>query len=115
MSTVTTDPRPFTPEDMLENQVTMVEALELFKDGAIDASTLLQFQARHRASRQGGSIKVSQKGAVSVYGLQRMPVTLYRGQWERLLGMADEIKEFIKLHESELAVEPSRKNGNGKA
>ncbi|RMF87619.1 MAG: hypothetical protein D6741_20330, partial [Planctomycetota bacterium] len=33
--------------------------------------------------------KVSQKGAVSVYGLQRMPVTLYADQWERLLGFAD--------------------------
>ena len=44
------------------------------------------------------SCKVSQKGAVSVYGLQRMPVTLYAEQWERLLGFADTIREFIKDH-----------------
>ena len=48
------------------------------------------------------SCKVSQKGALSVYGLQRMPVTLYVGQWERLLEFAEELKEFAKEHESEL-------------
>jgi len=46
--------------------------------------------------------KVSEKGAVSVYGLQRMPVTLYMEQWDRLLGFADEIRQFIKDHDSEL-------------
>ena len=47
--------------------------------------------------------KVSQKGAISVYGLQRMPVTLYVEQWERLLDFADEIRTFAKAHDSELA------------
>ena len=46
--------------------------------------------------------KVSQKGAVSLYGLQRMPVTLYVEQWERLLGFADELQAFLKEHDSEL-------------
>jgi hypothetical protein len=41
------------------------------------------------------SLKVSEKGALSVYGLGRFPVTLYREQWEKLLGMADEIRQFI--------------------
>jgi hypothetical protein len=45
--------------------------------------------------------KVSQKGAISVYGLQRMPVTLYVEQWERLLGFADDIRQFIKDHDDE--------------
>jgi hypothetical protein len=40
-------------------------------------------------------MKVSEKGAVSVYGLGRFPVTLYKEQWEKLLSMADEIKAFI--------------------
>jgi len=44
------------------------------------------------------SLKQSEKGAVSVYGLQRMPVTLYAEQWERLLAFADEVKGFIKSH-----------------
>jgi hypothetical protein len=46
--------------------------------------------------------KVSQKGAISVYGLQRMPVTLYVEQWERLLAFAGDIQAFIKQHDSEL-------------
>ncbi len=47
--------------------------------------------------------KVSQKGAISVYGLQRMPVTLYVEQWERLLGFADEIRRFAKEHDVQLS------------
>jgi hypothetical protein len=46
--------------------------------------------------------KVSEKGAVSVYGQQRMPVTLYVEQWERLLAFADDIKEFLKDNDSKL-------------
>jgi hypothetical protein len=45
--------------------------------------------------------KVSQKGAVSLYGLQRMPVTLYVEQWERL-GFGEEITKFLKEHDAEL-------------
>ena len=40
-------------------------------------------------------LKVSEKGALSVYGLGRFPVTLYREQWEKLLAMADQIRQFI--------------------
>jgi len=50
------------------------------------------------------SIKVSEKGAVSVYGLGRFPVTLYKEQWLKLLGMADDIKKFIAENESRLKV-----------
>lgn len=46
--------------------------------------------------------KVSPKGGLSLYGLQRMPVTLYVEQWERLLNFTDEIRAFLKLHDSEL-------------
>ncbi len=48
------------------------------------------------------SMKVSEKGALSVYGLGRFPVTLYKEQWIKLLGMTDEIREFIKTNESRL-------------
>ena len=41
------------------------------------------------------SLKVSEKGALSVYGLGRFPVTLYREQWDKLLAMSEQIKEFI--------------------
>lgn len=42
------------------------------------------------------SLKVSEKGALSVYGMGRFPVTLYREQWEKLLGMKDVILQFIQ-------------------
>ena len=48
------------------------------------------------------SLKVSEKGGVSVYGLGRFPVTLYKEQWAKLLGMADEIRAFIQENDSKL-------------
>lgn len=52
------------------------------------------------------SFKVSPKGAVSVYGLQRWPVTLYREQWDRLLdpGTVNKLREFIKANAAKLSV-----------
>ena len=50
------------------------------------------------------SFKVSEKGALSVYGLGRFPVTLYREQWVRLLAVADEIKVFIEDNSTKLKV-----------
>ena len=57
-------------------------------------------------------LKVSPKGALSVYGLQRMPVTLYIDQWERLWDFSDEMKEFAKAHQEELS---RRGNNNQRA
>jgi hypothetical protein len=48
------------------------------------------------------TLKVSEKGGVSVYGLGRFPVTLYKEQWEKLLEMAKDIHAFIAEHETEL-------------
>lgn len=50
------------------------------------------------------TLKVSEKGAVSCYGMGKFPVTLYRGQWERLIGHKDEILSFIEANASLLAV-----------
>jgi hypothetical protein len=55
---------------------------------------------------RGISLKVSEKGGVSVYGLGRFPVTLYKEQWAKLLEMADEIRAFIKAHDKELKAKP---------
>lgn len=44
-------------------------------------------------------LKVSEKGGLSVYGLGRFPVTLYKEQWIRLLDQADEIKSFLKAND----------------
>jgi hypothetical protein len=51
---------------------------------------------------RGVSMKVSEKGAVSVYGLGRFPVTLYQEQWLKLLDMAEEIRAFVKENEAKL-------------
>jgi len=59
-------------------------------------------QALQRPARGQLSLKVSEKGALSVYGLGRFPVTLYREQWEKLLGMADEIHAFIRANDGAL-------------
>ncbi|MGE0763373.1 MAG: hypothetical protein AB7N80_08845 [Bdellovibrionales bacterium] len=48
------------------------------------------------------SMKVSEKGALSIYGMGRFPVTLYKEQWLKLLGIADEIKKFIEDNDARL-------------
>ena len=53
-------------------------------------------------SVRGVTLKVSAKGAVSVYGLGRFPVTLYKEQWSRLLDMADDIRTFIRENDAKL-------------
>ncbi len=53
-------------------------------------------------STRGVSLKVSEKGGVSVYGLGRFPVTLYKEQWTRLLAMADDIRAFIQENDAKL-------------
>ena len=54
--------------------------------------------------KSGGTLtmKVSEKGALSVYGMGRFPVTLYKEQWNKLLSIAEELKAFIKEHDSKL-------------
>ena len=47
-------------------------------------------------------MKVSEKGAVSIYGMGRFPVTLYKEQWVKLLDMSDEIRAFIAANEARL-------------
>lgn len=47
-------------------------------------------------------LRVSQKGAVSLYGIRRFPVTFYADEWDTILGMADEIRRFIEEHQGEL-------------
>ena len=48
------------------------------------------------------SFKVSLKGAVSVYGLGRFPVTLYKEQWDKLLAASEQIKAFMEENHSQL-------------
>jgi hypothetical protein len=59
-------------------------------------------QALKAKTTRATSIRVSEKGGVSVYGLGRFPVTLYKEQWLKLLDMAEEIKSFIAENEGKL-------------
>jgi hypothetical protein len=58
--------------------------------------------ALKKTSAKGLSLKVSEKGALSVYGLGRFPVTLYKEQWNKLLDMADDIRSFLKANDAQL-------------
>jgi hypothetical protein len=67
---------------------------------------LERLRKENEALKKGASsalrMKVSGKGAVSIYGMGRFPVTLYKEQWLRLLDMSDEIRAFIAENESQL-------------
>ena len=59
-----------------------------------------------KGAARGVSLKVSEKGGVSVYGLGRFPITLYKEQWAKLLDMSEQIREFIAENESKLKTKP---------
>lgn len=61
-------------------------------------------EASLKSTERKLTLKVSEKGALSLYGMGRFPVTLYRGQWERLLAAKPEIEAFIKANDTLLAV-----------
>ena len=67
---------------------------------------IARLEAENRAlkGRRSGnlSLKISEKGGVSVYGLGRFPVTLYKEQWTKLLDMAEDIRSFLHEHDAEL-------------
>ena len=63
-------------------------------------------QLKRRSSR-GVSMKVSEKGGLSVYGLGRFPVTLYKEQWIKLLDMADDVRAFLRENEATLKTKTS--------
>ena len=63
-------------------------------------------EALKKSTKRTGSVsmKVSEKGGLSVYGLGRFPITLYQEQWLKLLGISDEIKQFIEDNKASLKV-----------
>ena len=71
---------------------------------------LERLRSENAALKKGASdgirMKVSEKGGVSIYGLGRFPVTLYKEQWAKLLHMADEIRAFLKDNDSKLKTKP---------
>jgi hypothetical protein len=59
-------------------------------------------EALKKGASEGSRMKVSDKGALSVYGMGRFPVTLYKEQWLKLLNMSDEIRAFVAENEARL-------------
>jgi hypothetical protein len=80
------------------------EILTKLASGEINAEEADKQLAALEKSPARGQLycKVSPKGGMSLYGLQRMPVTLYVEQWERLLAYSDEIRKFLGEHQAEL-------------
>ncbi|MBM4186303.1 MAG: hypothetical protein FJ206_03220 [Gemmatimonadetes bacterium] len=58
--------------------------------------------ALKQGASRGVSIKVSEKGGVSVYGLGRFPITLYQEQWLKLLELSSQIRDFIEANKGQL-------------
>ncbi len=80
------------------------EILEKLAAGELTVAEADRLIAEAEQQKRGSLYcKVSRKGALSVYGLQRMPVTLYVEQWERLLDIADDIRQFAKEHDCDLS------------
>jgi len=79
---------------MAEDTITQSEKEEL--------EALRKEKAEGKLNSTDLTLKVSQKGAVSLYGLGRFPVTLYKEQWERVIPFIGQIQEFIKVNEGSL-------------
>jgi len=83
----------------------MSEDIKSASDLAAELEKLKAENASLKKARNAGvSFKVSEKGAVSVYGLGRFPVTLYKEQWERLLSSGDQIRSFMSENSEKLKV-----------
>jgi hypothetical protein len=55
-----------------------------------------------KGAAKGISMKVSEKGGLSIYGLGRFPITLYKEQWTKLLDLSEDIRSFLEAHDAEL-------------
>lgn len=85
-----------------EKKLSQLEILAKVKSGEL---TTEQAAEMLKPPVKPVTFKVSDKGAVSLYGLQRFPVTLYAPQWERVIAAVPELQKFIKEHADELTTE----------
>ena len=72
------------------------------------AELIAIIEAMSKASQSRLTLKVSEKGALSLYGMGQWPVTLYKSQWLRLIDMVPTISEFIATHQAVLAEKPAK-------
>ena len=72
------------------------------------AELIAIIEAMSKASQSRLTLKVSEKGALSLYGMGQWPVTLYKSQWLRLIDMVPTISEFIATHTDVLKDKPAK-------
>ena len=84
------------------------EILAKLAAGEIKVDEATKLLEENEPKRGNLYCKVSEKGAVSVYGLQRMPVTLYVEQWTRLLDFSDDLRGFLKDNDAKLKRKESK-------
>jgi hypothetical protein len=93
----------------MENQMDKSLILAAVAAGTLsveDAGTLLG-KGEYKVPDISG-LKVSKSGGVSIYGLQRFPITLYANQWEKIFEIQDQIKQFIIDHQAEMKAKPEK-------
>lgn len=84
----------------IQNETKSKEQVEL--EMIQELEKLRQENAKLKAAKPGNSMKITEKGGLSVYGLGRFPVTLYRSQWTQLLAMLPTIEAFIEANKDKL-------------
>ena len=72
-----------------------------------ELQALREENAKLKGNQGVGSIRVTEKGGLSVYGLGRFPVTLYKSQWLKLISMCEQIKTFIEVNHDKLTEKPT--------
>lgn len=80
----------------------VVEMTQSQAEMQAELQRLREENAKLKATKSSNGMKVTEKGAVSVYGLGRFPVTLYKSQWVSLLARVEEIKAFIEANQDKL-------------
>jgi hypothetical protein len=91
---VTKNDKPLTNSELLA-MVARLQSEVHDREAKLQQAEEEAAQARRQAER-GFTLKVTEKGGISLYGIQRFPVTLYLSGWEKVLEMADEIRAFIE-------------------
>lgn len=107
--------QPTTPVKLTDDQIKAINVnsqafAELSTDDKLRWFIFDNQRLRVEAAKPKGKLRfnVSEKGAVSVYGIGRFPTTLYYGQWLRILETAEELKQFLEDNKDKL----SMKDGN---
>ena len=73
------------------------------EDMQAELERLRRENEEHKSKKKEIRLAVSQKGAASLYGIRRFPITFYKEEWGIILGMSDEIEAFLAEHDAELS------------